>query len=147
MNAIAASEPTEEAIDELIAAFDTVSDQFEYFRLQVANFFLISREFSSRPLPLVHSVKSRLKDSAHLRVKIRRKWQDGPITSENIFTRITDLAGVRVLHLYSHQFARIHELISRHIGDNFWSLLEAPIAYSWDPEATTYFESLASGQS
>lgn len=95
-----------------------------------------SRQFNGTPLPLVHSVKSRLKDPEHLREKIIKKASDEVITIENLFKRITDFAGVRVLHLHSQQFGKIHAAIMKHIDDGFWSLAEPPIAYSWDPEAT-----------
>lgn len=125
-----------------IEAFQARRDEFEYFRRQVSDFFVVSRHFNSTPLPLIHSVKSRLKDGQHLKEKIRRKWRDGPITAENIFSRVTDLAGVRIIHLYSHQFSEIHAAIQKHISDGYWTLAEQPVAYSWDPEATAYFESL-----
>lgn len=131
--------PSPEEIEIAVKAFAQRSDEFEYFRRQVCDFFLVSRQFNGSPLPLVHSIKSRLKDIDHLRDKIRRKWSEGPVTPENIFTRISDLAGVRVLHLYSRQFAEIHAAIQAHLDGNYWSLVEPPIAYSWDPEATAYF--------
>lgn len=134
--------PTEEQIAAATEAFQARRDEFEYFRRQVADFFVVSRQFNAAPLPLIHSVKSRLKDQEHLREKIRRKWLDGPITPENIFSRVTDLAGVRVIHLYSRQFGAIHAAIQKHIDDGYWTLAEQPVAYSWDPEATGYFKSL-----
>lgn len=134
--------PTEEQIAAAIGAFQARRDEFEYFRRQVSDFFVVSRHFNAAPLPLIHSVKSRLKEGEHLREKIRRKWSDGPITPENIFSRVTDLAGVRVIHLYSRQFSDIHAAINKHISEGYWALAEQPVAYSWDPEATAYFESL-----
>jgi len=44
--------------------------------------------------------------------------------------------------LYSQQFRDIHAAISDHIGHGYWHLHEAPVAYSWDPEATGFFTSL-----
>ncbi len=117
-------------------------DEFDFFRQQVAGFFQTSRHFQSKPLPLVHSVKSRLKDVTHLKEKIKRKWGDEKITPENIFSKITDLAGVRVLHLHTQQFGKIHSAIMEHIASGFWTLHEDPIAYSWDPEATAFFKEL-----
>nr|WP_305119311.1 RelA/SpoT domain-containing protein [Tahibacter harae] len=112
------------------------------FRRQVVDFFSAQKRFTSPPLPLIHSVKSRLKDSGHLKEKIRRKWQDGAITKDTLFSRITDLAGVRVIHLYSQQFPSIHRAIHQHVDAGAWSLHEPPIAYSWDPEASSFFRDL-----
>lgn len=134
--------PRKYEVDRLVATYIDRKDEFDYFRRQVADFFLISKRFNSPPLPLVHSVKSRLKDTDHLREKISRKWVDGPITPEDLFSKITDLAGVRVIHLYSQQFEAIHAAIGEHIQQGYWHLNEPPVAYSWDPEATAYFTRL-----
>lgn len=134
--------PAKAQVDQLIAHFESHRDEFDLFRRQVADYFSVTRRFTSGSLPLVHSVKSRLKDLDHLRDKIIRKWQDGPIAPEALFSRVTDLAGVRVIHLYSRQFTDIHTAIGEHIQQGYWSLHEAPVANSWDPEATTYFKSL-----
>ncbi|BCQ28001.1 hypothetical protein NK8_61900 (plasmid) [Caballeronia sp. NK8] len=83
-----------------------------------------------------------MKDPDHLREKLIKKFIDGPITPDTLFTRITDFAGVRVLHLYTQQFSEIHAAIKEHIRQNFWSLAEPPVAYSWDPETTAAFEAL-----
>lgn len=131
-----AKKPTKKQLDILVNAYQQRQDQFDLFRQQVQAFFMSSRQFNGTPLPLVHSVKSRLKDPEHLREKIIKKASDEVITIENLFKRITDFAGVRVLHLHSQQFGKIHAAIMKHIDDGFWSLAEPPIAYSWDPEAT-----------
>jgi len=142
MAAAKAKKPSSKQIDKLLEMCANEREHFDLFRRQVTDYFLRSSRFNSGPLPLVHSVKSRLKDPDHLRDKIIRKWSDSPVTPENLFTRITDLAGVRIIHLCSQQFAAIHEAILEHIGNGHWSLAEPPVAYSWDPEATEYFKSL-----
>lgn len=134
--------PSESQLDRLVSEYDNACDEFNLFRRQVSDFFLLSRRLNEGPLPLVHSVKSRLKDTEHLRRKIKDKWPSGNITVANLFSRITDFSGVRVLHLYSKQFAQIHSAITEHVQANYWSLAEDPIAYSWDPEATEYFRKL-----
>lgn len=138
----APARPRKYEVDRLIAAYVDRHEEFDYFRRQVSDFFLISKKFNSPPLPLVHSVKSRLKDVDHLREKIIKKWADGPITLQTLFSRVTDFAGVRVIHLYSQQFESIHSAIGEHIQQGYWHLNEAPVAYSWDPEATAYFTRL-----
>jgi len=88
-------------------------------------------------------VKSRLKDPDHLRRKIERKAGDGTIiTPDNIFEEITDLTGVRVFHLDQAQFPPIHEAVMGQVKDGDWVLDEDPKAFSWDPEARQFFESL-----
>jgi ppGpp synthetase/RelA/SpoT-type nucleotidyltranferase len=78
----------------------------------------------------VHSTKARLKDPDHLIEKIiRRKWSR--LTARTYQRRIDDLVGVRVLHLYKHDWARIHDYITKR-----WDLKERATANvrAGDPE-------------
>lgn len=134
--------PSAEEIEAALEAFETRRDEVELFRRQVADFFLTSRLLHDEPLPAVHSVKSRVKSIDHLRGKIKRKWRDGPIDGTNFFSRINDAAGVRVLHLHSRQFEVIHRATMAHIEQGYWFLAAPPVAYSWDPEATAFFQGL-----
>lgn len=134
--------PTERQLQAVVDLYLDRADEFDFFRQQVTGFFQTSRQFQAKPLPLVHSVKSRIKDANHLKEKVIRKWSDDEITTSNLFSKITDLAGVRVLHLHTQQFGKIHAAIMKHIKDGFWTLHEEPVAYSWDPEAIAIFEEL-----
>jgi putative GTP pyrophosphokinase len=134
--------PTAKQLKAVIAAYLARKDEIDLFRQQVVSFFEKSRHFATQPLPLIHSVKSRLKDPAHLSGKVKRKWKQKKISPLNLFRVVNDLAGVRVLHLYTEQFSEIHQAIQNHISGGNWILAEAPIAYSWDPETTKYFQSL-----
>lgn len=72
--------------------------------------------------PGVHSLKYRVKDPDHLLDKIVRKRAENPsrkIRLENYRKEITDLAGVRALHLYKADWCSIHELIMKR-----WHLYE-----------------------
>ena len=93
---------------------------------------------------IVHSVKSRMKDPEHLKDKIQRKLKSGKIIDENnLFTAVNDLIGVRVLYLYQDQFQLIHnELLKKVDETKDWMFVEAPKAYTWDPETREYFEKL-----
>jgi ppGpp synthetase/RelA/SpoT-type nucleotidyltranferase len=134
--------PSDKQLNAIADCYLARWDEFDLFRQQVAGFFQTSRHFQTKPLPLVHSVKSRLKDVDHLKDKVKRKWREDKITAENLFEKVTDLAGVRVLHLHTQQFAQIHKAINDHIKGGFWALFEPPVAYSWDPEATQFFKGL-----
>jgi ppGpp synthetase/RelA/SpoT-type nucleotidyltranferase len=77
--------------------------------------------------PGVHSVRYRVKDSEHLIEKIVRKRlerKDRLITIETYEQELTDLAGVRVLHLFKGDWQHIHNYI---LGT--WDLKEKPTAY------------------
>jgi putative GTP pyrophosphokinase len=134
--------PTKEQLNAVTAVYLARKDEIDLFRQQVVSFFETSRHFHSPPVPLIHSVKSRLKDVTHLENKVKRKWNQRKIGPINLFRAVNDLAGVRVLHLYTKQSGDIHQTILDHITKGFWVLAEQPTAYSWDPETTQYFQSL-----
>ena len=92
----------------------------------------------------IHTIKSRLKDPSHLEDKLRRKYEEKKliVTPDTLFNTITDLGGVRVLHLYPKQFDMIHKAFMHEIGSGQWKLFEDPIAYTWDPESKSHFEEL-----
>jgi ppGpp synthetase/RelA/SpoT-type nucleotidyltranferase len=90
---------------------------------------------------VVHSYKSRLKDPTNLRNKIVRKInEDRIITADNLFREITDLAGVRVLHLFQDGFRHIDAVIRKRLADGDWILSERPKVYTWDPENIEFFQ-------
>lgn len=107
----------------------------------------VEADFSSEPslnsgIPsIIHSTRSRLKDEDHLAEKINRKRSEGKVIDEtNLFTSITDFAGLRILHLYQNQFSEIHRFIMQQIKTKTWRILEKPIAYTWDPDSINYFK-------
>jgi len=134
--------PTLDQQAKLLASFESQTHEIEIFMSAVRKWFDTHPRLRSRRDAAIHSVKSRLKDREHFCEKIGRKWDDGnPITPDNLFRVITDLAGVRVLHLYQEQFAAIHREIMDKINiAKDWALDEPPKAYSWDPESRAFFE-------
>ncbi|MFS8931313.1 GTP pyrophosphokinase [Cupriavidus taiwanensis] len=78
----------------------------------------------------VHSVRFRVKDTDHLLAKIIRKRVEGSekyanISVDNYQALITDLVGVRALHLFKEDLYRIDERIR-----DAWELEEVPpVAY------------------
>jgi len=84
----------------------------------------------------VHSVRFRIKDVEHLLEKIIRKCCEGVekykrITAENYHEVVTDLVGIRALHLFKDDCFKIDEGIRKD-----WQLTEAPKAYvrAGDPD-------------
>ncbi len=131
-------------IDAALAAFHDKMHELSIFMEGVGKWFLTHPKLQKDMggLPIVHSVKMRLKDRVHLQEKLVRTWSDdAPIDEHNLFDEVTDLAGVRVLHLYQDQFPRIHAEILGKVNElKDWYLPEAPRAYTWDPESKKFFE-------
>jgi len=87
-----------------------------------------------RQVPEVHSLNIRVKQAEHLLEKIIRKRLADPsldITKDNFSERITDLVGIRALHLFKEDWIPIHDFITL-----TWELNETPIANvrKGDPE-------------
>lgn len=81
---------------------------------------------SLKKVQAVHLVSHRIKDPEHLIEKIIRKKLRKPeitITVENYTKKVTDLIGIRVLHLFKEDWENIHEYIV-----NTWPALEKPKA-------------------
>lgn len=129
----------------VIEFYKNVQTQFilQQFLTQVKTFFELNPVLHDPQFPVVHSLKARLKDPEHLRDKLKRKFEKGVIvTEDSLFRDVTDLAGIRILHLYQDQFEIIHTEIMRKIECADWVLAEAPKAYTWDPETQAFFCSL-----
>jgi ppGpp synthetase/RelA/SpoT-type nucleotidyltranferase len=80
-----------------------------------------------RSQPMVHSVKSRIKEPNRLIEKIIRKTEDRKLkygkdfqfTSDNYKNEINDLIGIRVIHIFKDQWQDIHEFITK-----TWKVIE-----------------------
>jgi len=132
--------------DRIQSGIDSYKDNIfsiEQFLKRIYNFFSDHPELNEGLLPIIHSIKYRLKSEEHLVEKINRKWEmyDG-IDSFNIFDVITDIAGVRILHLYQAQFPKIHQEILNQIDEKEWYFFESPKAYTWDPESKAFYQGL-----
>jgi putative GTP pyrophosphokinase len=130
-------------IAKLVDLYQANMHLFKLFQEGVSNALRFDPTLNHDPHPIIHSIKTRLKDPSHLAEKIARKELSGKeITEATLFTDITDLSGVRILHLHQAQAVQIHEFIIRRVTDKEWYLVEKPVAYSWDPDATEFFQKL-----
>jgi len=78
----------------------------------------------------IYSVRSRLKDAAHLREKIERKRREDQkvINLDNLFEVIQDLAGARIITLYRWDFDAVHLFIMDQCA-RWWQIHGEPEAY------------------
>ena len=98
---------------------------------------------------LIHSSKRREKDPDHLRDKLQRKARQAEttgkrltITEKNLFKRVGDLAGVRLMHIHTDQLAHIHPAIIRVLDFHKYKLRERPLVYIWDLERKAFLNEL-----
>jgi len=93
---------------------------------------IASAEFMAKVIQgidLVHSVRWRVKDTQYLLEKIVRKKAESnskyqEISKDNYFHIITDLIGVRALHLFKNDCFKINEKLRPK-----WKIAENPLAY------------------
>ena len=89
-----------ELIEKIVQPYINEKYLFERFMNGIVDTFVLEPTLNQYGNPIIHTVKHRLKNVEHLKEKIQRKWDvENPLTPENLFERVTDLAGVRVLHL------------------------------------------------
>lgn len=132
----------EEVINRLIAAYEAERDKVSLFMNQLFNALSESVQLS----PHLHSIKTRLKDPDRLRDKLfrkvdecRKRGETFDITPDNLLTRVTDLAGVRILHLYTRQIREIDATLRAILEEQRYSLREGPFARTWDDESRAFF--------
>jgi putative GTP pyrophosphokinase len=132
-------------VAELLEAYASERRTIDLFRKQLLTALTDSPDLSKH----VHSMRSRLKDSDHLRDKLYRKiaqskenGTDFDILPENLLTAINDLAGVRILHLYTRQIRDIDRSLRQVLNEQRYSLREGPFARTWDDESREFFGSI-----
>ena len=130
-------------IDDAVALFKSEKHLFENFVNGLTAHLTENSELS----PYIHFIKSRVKDSDHLRKKIERKALERKrsgkkpnINKNNLFTEITDLAGIRILHLHTEQIKEINRIILSMLEKQQYPLIEGPKAVCWDVEYKEIFE-------
>jgi len=98
--------------------------------------------------PLIHSIKTRIKEPTHLKEKLLRKMLESAekgekfdITKDNILVRINDLAGIRLLHIHTHQIKDINTVLRDLFDEQKLKIKEKPFARTWDDEYRKFFQS------
>jgi putative GTP pyrophosphokinase len=97
----------------------------------------------------IHSVKSRTKTPKSLSDKLARKIREAAasgkafkINETNLFTKINDLAGLRILHLHTRELESIHKALLALFERERYVLRGKPFARTWDDESRDYFKQI-----
>jgi putative GTP pyrophosphokinase len=132
-------------IGELVEHYVENREHFTLVLSQLRDHVLGDRDLMSQ----VHSVRLRTKDPEHLRDKLLRKLGESKekhtrfkITKDNLFSKINDLAGFRILHLHTRQMDHINKALLNRFDEALYRLIEGPIAKTWDDESRKYFEGI-----
>lgn len=135
----------EAEFDRLVQHYVTNKHLFEIFLGSLK----LQLEGDPRLKPLIHSMRVRVKDSEHLRDKLRRKWLEAKkegktfkVTPEDLFVKINDLAGCRLIHLYTRQIQPIDAVLQALFREQGYRVLEGPTARTWDDESRAFFSEI-----
>lgn len=133
----------ESILTELVDHYRANQEKLQTFLLEQIRPVLVNSPALGK---LVHSFKWRLKEPDHLREKLRRKFLEArgknkkfPITKENIFVKVNDLVGIRILHLHTRQMAGIDTILRELFEEGRFKIIEGPFARTWDDETKAFF--------
>lgn len=120
---------TEKTVNEQNIDWKDLTDIYNDFEKNISNFEKQAEFISNllRTADKVHTVRHRIKDPFHLIEKIIRKTKerkkdkgnDFKFTIENYKDEITDLIGIRVIHIFKNDWETIHKFII-----NNWEIKE-----------------------
>lgn len=97
---------------------------------------------------IIHTIKWRVKAPDSFKHKLERKYEESlkeggepfDFNEENLFDKITDLAGVRILHIHTTQIEKIKPLLEDFLLNKLnMTLFEPPKANVWDIEYEKYY--------
>ncbi len=133
------------AIKQLVEHYDENKNLFDQFVQQLLPLFTNAKAL----VPLIHSMKWRVKDPKHLENKLVRKLREAQsqgkefkITVDNLFLKINDLAGFRLIHLHTRQMAEINHALLELFQEERYRVKEGPVARTWDDESRDYFKNI-----
>lgn len=133
-------------ISKLVGLYEKEIDRFNAFAKQV--YALLSEH--KKLTPYIHSLKYRVKDTEHLCSKLinkatacKREKKEFDINNRNLFEKIDDLAGVRLLHLNTQQVVDINKALLEIFEEECYNLIDGPTANTWDNEYKGFFEKLS----
>jgi putative GTP pyrophosphokinase len=129
----------------LVAHFEKNLQLFETLQGQLLNNVVTSSVLK----PHIHSVRARTKDPLHLRDKLERKFLKAKeertalkLDEENLFSKINDLVGLRILHLHTQQIEPINAGLAELFNEFRYRVVEGPTAKTWDDEHRNYFRTV-----
>ncbi len=132
-------------IEEAVAAFVDKRHLFEAFAQGLMTNFRLDTTLSEQ----THFLKYRIKDPNDLPGKLERKILEGKAKGEpfnidrtNIFEKVNDLAGVRLIHLNTEQMRVIHPALLSVIDEQKYRVVEDHTANCWDVEYEAFYQEL-----
>ena len=109
---------------------------FESFAQSLMRYFQDNPDLGE----FIHFIKYRVKDEGSLRAKLERNIANSD--TRNLVDKITDFAGLRIVHLHMDQLSLIHSIVLDILEEQKCELLGNPKAYYWDVESKELFDQI-----
>ena len=140
------SQRDQRRIDRAISHFNQNRHLFENVAQSLVGCFRSYPELEE----FMHFIKWRVKSEDSLRAKLQRKTIESKrepkqsreefIDKSNLFDKVVDLAGVRIIHLHTEQMCQVHPLIVEILEEHQYQLAGNPTANCWDLEYEQLFQ-------
>jgi ppGpp synthetase/RelA/SpoT-type nucleotidyltranferase len=130
-------------IEDLVRHYRDSMPEFKTFASVLRTQVLGSPELRKH----IRFVRVRVKDPDHLRDKLYRKLDEGAdkgkgfkYSKKNLFVKINDLAGLRIIHLHTQQIIPIRDGLRTLFEEERYRVVEGPTARIWDEEYKRFFK-------
>jgi putative GTP pyrophosphokinase len=129
-------------IEDLVQHYEANISDFKTFASVLRTQILGRRDLRQR----IRFVRDRIKDPDHLREKLHRKLREADdkgqvfdYSKQNLFVRVNDLAGLRLIHLHTQQIIPIRDGLKALFDEEKYRVVEGPTARTWDEEYKRFF--------
>jgi putative GTP pyrophosphokinase len=130
-----------------------IEDLVQHYRASIPDFETFASVLRTQILgrqdlrQQIRFVRDRIKDPDHLRAKLHRKLDEanekGQVfnySKQNLFVRVNDLAGLRLIHLHTQQIIPIRDGLKALFDEEKYRVVEGPTARTWDEEYKRFFK-------
>lgn len=138
-----ANQAQKKLVEELVEYYKASIPEFKTFASVLRTQILGSSALRKH----IRFVVVRVKDPDHLRDKLYRKLKEASdkgaefnYSKKNLFVRINDLTGVRIIHLHTQQIIPIRDSLQALFDEEKYSVIEGPTARIWDEEYKRFFK-------
>jgi len=137
-----ATRAQKELIEDLVQHYRNSVPEFKTFASVLRTQILGSQDLRKH----IRFVRTRVKEPDHLRDKLCRKLEEATTkgwpfnySTKNLFVRINDLAGLRIIHLHTQQIIPIRDSLRALFDEEKYRVVEGPTARIWDEEYKRFF--------
>jgi ppGpp synthetase/RelA/SpoT-type nucleotidyltranferase len=129
-------------IEDLVRHYRERMPEFKTFAWVLRRQILGSPELRKH----IRFVMVRIKEPDHLRDKLYRKLKEATekrknfnYSKKNLFVKVNDLAGLRIIHLHTQQIIPVRDGLRTLFDEERYRVVEGPIARIWDEEYKRFF--------